>query len=60
MVKLSGVGGWEVAEPGTPDLSQMDLSWGLQFNSSGQAYPAVGTAATIFPEEAPPVAPVAA
>jgi len=39
------------------DFSQMDLSWGLQFNSSGQAYPAARTAATIFPEKAPPVAP---
>src|SRR5262245_50890196 len=39
------------------DLSQMDLSWGLQFNSSGQAYPAAGTAATISPEKALPVPP---
>src|SRR6516165_2403411 len=37
------------AAMGTPsvelpaDLSQMDLSWGLQFNSSGQDYPAAGT-----------------
>jgi hypothetical protein len=35
----------------------MDLSCGLQFNSSGQAYPAAGTAATIFPENTPPVLP---
>jgi hypothetical protein len=49
-------GGWQ-APMILADLSQMDLSWGLQFNSSGQANPAAGTAATIFPEKALPVPP---
>src|SRR5262245_9374704 len=33
----------------------MDRSWGLQFNSSCEAYPPAGTVTTIFPEQAPPV-----